>query len=60
MGERIVAAGEAITFVESRRPPSPVSNKHQSASVSEKAKKAAAVVISKKVIGSLPFTSFVL
>ena len=46
-----VSAG-SITFVASRRPPSPTSRSVQSAGARAKATKAAQVVISKKVIGS--------
>ena len=44
--------GRATTLVASSRPPSPTSSSTQSAGVSAKARKAAAVVISKKVIGA--------
>ena len=46
------SAGAVMTLVASNRPPSPVSISAISAGTREKARKAAAVVISKKVIGA--------
>ncbi len=45
-------AGRSITLVASKRPPSPVSSSRMSAGWRAKARKAAAVVISKKVMGA--------
>jgi hypothetical protein len=50
-GAITVAAGRSITLVASKRPPSPTSIKAASAGTRENARNAAAVVISKKVIG---------
>ena len=47
-----VTAGRRTTLVASSRPPSPTSSSTMSAGVRAKARKAAAVVISKKVIGA--------
>ena len=46
-----------MTLVESARPPNPVSSKVAAAGLRLKASMAAAVVISKNVIGSLPLTA---
>ena len=50
-----ISAGLSTTLVASSRPPSPTSSSVQSAGLREKARKAAQVVISKKVISSPPF-----
>ena len=54
-----VAAGFGMTFVESKSPPRPVSKITRSAGTLEKARNAAAVVISKKVIGLPAFLSLI-
>ena len=51
-GVTTVSRGRSTTLVASSRPPRPTSSRHQSAGVSAMARKAAAVVISKKVIGA--------
>ena len=52
IGISTAASGAATTLVASERPPRPVSSNTMSALVRVKARNAAAVVISKNVIGS--------
>ena len=52
-----VSRGRATTLVASSRPPSPTSTSAMSAGVSAMARNAAAVVISKKVIGAPAFAA---